>query len=206
MWTRKPAALPDVEPILPQARAQPFDDPDYLFEPKYDGVRGLLYVTRKDCHWRSESGGDLRRFQELGYWVREELAVKEAILDGEILALDPEGRQDFRALMAGQGNLHYTAFDVLWVNGRDLRRWPLTRRKKELQGIIWATSTVLSQAFSIEHRGRDLYRTAERLDLEGIVSKRKTDIYRRETVWYIVRNQAYTQMAGRRELFRGRPR
>jgi hypothetical protein len=85
--------LPLVEPIIPVARGVPFDDPSWLFEPKYDGFRGLLYDTREGCHYRSKRGNILKRFQELCYWVREELAVKEALLDGEVVALDPEGRQ-----------------------------------------------------------------------------------------------------------------
>jgi bifunctional non-homologous end joining protein LigD len=193
--------LPMVEPIVPAARAEPFDDPAYLFEPKYDGFRGLLYVTREDCHFRSKQGNVLTQFQELCYWVREELPVKEAILDGEIVSLDQEGRQDFRGLLAGRGNLHYAAFDALWVNGKDLRGQPLERRKRALRRVIWAASTVLSQMFFVEGRGRDLFAAAERLDLEGIVAKRKADLYRPETVWYKVKNRAYTQTEDRRELF-----
>jgi bifunctional non-homologous end joining protein LigD len=194
--------LPFVEPIVPQRLERPFDDPAWLFEPKYDGFRGLLYVTRRDCHFRSKRGNVLRRFQELCHWVREELPVKEAILDGEVVALDSEGRQDFRALLEGRGNLHYAAFDVLWVSGRDLREWSLMRRKRMLQRIVQATTTALSQVFSLEGRGCDMLGAAERLDLEGIVAKRKTDPYAPDTVWYKIRNQAYTQAEGRWELFR----
>ena len=128
----------------------------------------------------------------------------EAILDGEVVALDPEGRQDFRALLEGRGNLHYAAFDALWVNGRDLRALPLTRRKRVLRRVVQATSTALSQVFMMEGRGCDMLRAAERLDLEGIVAKRTTDPYGPDTVWYKIRNQTYTQAEGRWELFRRR--
>ena len=60
---------------------------------------------------------------------------------------------------------------------------------------------MLSQAFSIEERGRDLLDAAERLDLEGIVAKRKADSYRPETVWYKIKSRTYTQGEGRWELF-----
>ena len=89
--------------------------------------------------------------------MREELPVKEAILDGEVVALDAEGRQNFRDLRTGHGNLHYAAFDALWINGKDLRGLPLTRRKRALTGLVPATTTVVSQVFSIEERGRDLF-------------------------------------------------
>jgi bifunctional non-homologous end joining protein LigD len=133
--------------------------------------------------------------------VREELPVKEAILDGEVVVLDSEGRQNFRDLLAGRGNLHYAAFDALWIRGRDLRGLPLTRRKRALTGLIPATTTVLSQVFSIEGRGRDLFDVAERLDLEGIVAKRMADPYRAETVCYKIKSRTYTQGEGRWELF-----
>ena len=202
MPRRSTSILPLVEPVVPQRLERPFDDAAWVFEPKYDGFRGLLYVTRRDCHFRSKRGNVLRRFQDLCHWVREELPVKEAILDGEVVALDPEGRQDFHALLEGRGNLHYAAFDVLWVSGRDLRGLPLMRRKRILQLMVQATSTALSQVFTLEGRGCDMLRAAERLDLEGIVAKRKTDPYGPDTVWYKIRNQAYTQAEGRRELFR----
>ena len=202
MSPRVSRTLPLVEPILLTPRREPFNDPGWLFEPKYDGYRGLLYVTRHGCYFRSKRGNILKRFGQLCYWVREELPVKEAILDGEVVALDSEGRQNFRDLSAGRGNLHYAAFDALWVNGRDLRALPLTRRKRALQRVVQATSTALSQVFTIEGRGCDMLRAAERLDLEGIVAKRTTDPYGPDTVWYKIRNQTYTQAEGRWELFR----
>jgi bifunctional non-homologous end joining protein LigD len=123
------------------------------------------------------------------------------ILDGEVVALDPEGRQDFRSLLARRGNLHYAAFDILWLNGKDLRGLPLSRRRRALERVIPATTTVLSRVFAVEGRGRDLFAAAERLDLEGIVAKRKADVYGGTTVWHKVENWAYTQMEGRGELF-----
>ena len=204
MPPRVTRTLPRVEPILLTPRDLPFDDPDWLFEPKYDGFRGLLYLTRTGCCIRSRRGHQLHRFDELCHWVRSELPVREAILDGEVIALDEHGRQSFRHLVAGQGNLHYAAFDVLWVSGRDLRTLPLVRRKRALHKLVWATSTVLSQVFTLEERGRDMLAAAERLDLEGVVAKRKLDSYAPETVWYKIKNRAYTQAEGRYELFRPR--
>jgi bifunctional non-homologous end joining protein LigD len=128
------------------------------------------------------------------------------ILDGEVVALDPEGRQDFRSLLARRGNPHYAAFDVLWLNGKDLRGLPLNRRRRALERVIPATSTVLSRVFAVEGRGRDLFGAAERLDLEGIVAKRKKDPYGPGTVWYKIKNRAYTQLEGRGELFHPNPK
>ena len=192
-----------VEPIVPVAQPAPFDGDEWLFEPKYDGFRGMLYLSQRECHFRSKRGNVLRRFEELCFWVRDELGTRDVILDGEVIALDEQGRQDFQALMAGRGNLHYAVFDVLWLKGNDMRDCPLWRRKRILDRLIRATSTTLSKVYSVRGRGRDLFAAVERLDLEGIVAKRRTDPYTAETLWYKVKNRAYTQMQGRGELFHG---
>jgi bifunctional non-homologous end joining protein LigD len=175
MARRLAPTLPLVEPIVPVLYPTPFDGPEWLFEPKYDGFRGLLYLAGRECHFRSKRGNVLRRFEQLCYWVREELVERDVILDGEVIALDQEGRQDFRLLMRGGGNLHYAVFDVLWFKGKDLRDCPLSRRKRILGRLVKKTSTVLSPIFGIRGRGRDLFRAVERLDLEGVVAKRLAD-------------------------------
>jgi bifunctional non-homologous end joining protein LigD len=89
-----------VQPIVPVLYPVPFDGPEWLFEPKYDGFRGLLYLSGRACHFRSKRGNVLGRFEPLCYWVREELVERDVILDGEVIALDEQGRQDFRLLDA----------------------------------------------------------------------------------------------------------
>ena len=201
MPPRSRTTLPLVQPIVPILRGAPFDDPDWLFEPKYDGFRGLLYVTRREWFFRSKRGNVMTRFQDLAEQVRDELRAVEAILDGEIVSLDEEGRQIFRRMLAGRGHLHYAAFDLLWLNGRDLRALPLGRRKQRLERLIATTTPVLSRVLSVEGRGRDMLAAAQQLDLEGIVAKRKADPYGPETTWFKIKNRAYTQAEGRWELF-----
>jgi ATP-dependent DNA ligase len=91
---------------------------------------------------------------------------------------------------------HCAAYDALWVNRKDLRGLPFTRRKRALTGLVPATTTVVSQVFSVEGRGRVLFDAAERLDLEGIVAKRKAAPYRPGTVWYKIQSRTYTQGEG----------
>jgi bifunctional non-homologous end joining protein LigD len=100
--------LPRIEPLVPRARPQPFSDPAWLFEPKYDGFRGLLYLTRGGCTLYSKRGNRMTRFQALAEQLRAELPRRELILDGEIVALDEEGRIDFWGLMRGQGTTSLT--------------------------------------------------------------------------------------------------
>lgn len=80
----------------------------------------MLYLTRKGCQFRSKRGNVLKQFEALCADVSEELSVKDAVLDGEVIALDVEGRQDFRVLLVRRGELRYAVFDVLWLNGNDL--------------------------------------------------------------------------------------
>jgi len=198
--TRK-VVLPTIDPILVVTGSPPFHDPAWIYEPKFDGFRGLLYLSRGGCHIRSKRSKLLQRFAELARRVRAELNVKNAILDGEVVALDDEGRMDFRMLLSGRGWLHYAAFDLLWLNGKDLRGMPLLTRKRRLEQLIPTNNATLSRVLAVEEHGRELYDAAQRLDLEGIVAKRKADPYLPKTVWYKVKNPAYTQAEGRGDLF-----
>jgi bifunctional non-homologous end joining protein LigD len=205
MTTRTVRTLPTVQPIVPIIGSPPLQDPAWIYEPKFDGFRGLLYLSHGKCYFRSKKGNVLRRFAELADRVRAALAVREAILDGEIVALDSEGRQDFRALLAGRGWLHYAAFDLVWIGGRDLSRQSLTVRKRRLEELIPETNPSLSRMLTVDGDGRDLFDAVQRLDLEGIIAKRKADTYSSRAVWYKLKNPSYTQAEGRGELFERRP-
>jgi ATP-dependent DNA ligase len=190
-WLVSPAAAePGIEPLMPVPRAEPFDDPDYLFEPKYDGCRGLLYLRGSAAWFQSKRGEVLTSFDALAERIRRDLPGGSLILDGEIVALDGEGRQDRSALLAGRGQLHYVAFDVLWRGGKDLRAEPLWSRRRTLERLIPEALAVLSPSYAVPERGRALYRAASRLKLEGIVAKRLADPYRDGTVWYAILNRS----------------
>ena len=80
---------------------------------------------------------------------------------------------DFRSLLAGVGWLQYAAFDLLWLNGKDLRPLPLIRRKRRgSSSSSWATMRT-SRILAVEERGSELCEAAQRLDLEGFMAKRK---------------------------------
>jgi bifunctional non-homologous end joining protein LigD len=185
-------ALPKIDPIVPVLRSAPFNDPAWLFEPKYDGFRGMVYLTRKCCTIYSKRGNPMARFRDLGEQLRAELPQREVILDGEVISIDQEGRINFWDLMRGRGVFAYAAFDVLWLNGRDLRDLPLTQRKKRLERLIPAAVGALNRVPCFEDGGRELLEAACRLDLEGIVAKRKVDPYGPKTAWYKIKNPTYT--------------
>ena len=91
--------LPTVQPVIVSGRSQPFSARGWLFEPKYDGFRGIFYLSRRGCAMFSRRGSHFRRFDELCRRIRAELPRGEAILDGEVVAIGPDGRVDFYGLM-----------------------------------------------------------------------------------------------------------
>ena len=198
--TRTP---PQIHPIIPVHRPAPFNHADWLFEPKYDGFRGVLYCTGNRSVLFSKRGNLMKRFQQLASLVGNQLGCR-AVLDGEIVALGDDGRISFWDLMRGRGTLAFAAFDILWLNGRDLRLLSLARRKRRLERLIPTSSGALSRVPSFPEEGRELFDAACSLDLEGIVAKRKADTYQLDTAWYKIKNPAYTQAEGRRELFERR--
>jgi bifunctional non-homologous end joining protein LigD len=191
--------LPKVSPIILVEHPHAFDDPEWLFEPKFDGLRGLLYIDHRLAAFYSKQHLELKRFSRLAGDVREVLGVRSAILDGEVLAIDERGWHDFRALMSGQGHLHYAAFDLLWLDGEDLRGLPLMERRARLKQLIPATTWLLSRTLTVPGKGGDLLAAVQRLDLEGIVCKRAAEPYDPTTVWFTVRNKRYSQVDNRLE-------
>ena len=93
--------LPRVQPIIPTRRKEPFDDPDWLFDFKYDGFRGLCYIEQGRCRVVSRNGNVLSRFEVLGDQVGWLLDVDDAIIDGEVIAADETGRPQFYELLRG---------------------------------------------------------------------------------------------------------
>jgi bifunctional non-homologous end joining protein LigD len=129
-------ALPDIVPIDPILLRSPFDDPDWIYEPKWDGYRGLLYVDEAESYFRSKKNKPLAAFNSLSANARKELRTTSAIFDGEITVLNTAtGYSDFDALHRHQGTPIYMAFDLLWHNGQDLRQLRLIERKQLLQPL-----------------------------------------------------------------------
>ncbi|MEI9406987.1 DNA ligase D [Mesorhizobium argentiipisi] len=158
-------------------------DADWLHEIKYDGYRTELVIE----------GGQARAFTRRGYdWSHRykrilqtaaNLPIKSAILDGEAVVLGKTGLPDFQALERELGNpnsskIIFFAFDLLHLNGRDLRAQPLIERKAALQTLLQESAPTLTYAEHLELGGKDVYDHACRMGLEGIVSKRADSPYR----------------------------
>ena len=91
--------LPHVQPIAPTWRKEPFDDPDWLFDVKYDGFRALYYIEPGHNRLISRNGNLLTRFDVLAGALAAELNVDDAIIDGEVIAADETGRPQFYDLL-----------------------------------------------------------------------------------------------------------
>ena len=198
--------LPRVQPIAPIRRTDPFDDPGWVFDLKYDGFRGLCYLAQGRCRMISRNGNLMSRFASLGDRIAASLDVGDAILDGEIISADETGRPQFYDLLRDLRVPSYVAFDVISLNGVDLRGLPLTERRRHLQNILPKWSPTISEALSVTGTGHKLFELMCAHDLEGVVAKRLGDAYGSRARWLKIKNRTYSQNDGRRELFDRSPR
>jgi bifunctional non-homologous end joining protein LigD len=203
---RLASGLPKIEPIILSSRPDPFDDPEWLFEPKYDGFRGVVYASTLGCEIRSRRDFQFDRFGDLCNRMAGVLGAREVILDGEVVSLNRQGKPVFHDLLRGQGFLAFAAFDLLWLDGTDLRGLPLSERKGVLGELLPEDTGPLYKILTLEEHGRALFSAIRKMDLEGIVAKRKSDAYAAGTEWYKIKNPGYGQGEGRGDLFRPRER
>jgi bifunctional non-homologous end joining protein LigD len=178
----------------------PFNDPEWLFELKHDGFRCLAYIEDGKCRLVSRHRNTYKSFETLAHDLSR-LRVKDAILDGEIICLDSEGRSQFKELLYRKGRAIFFAFDLLWLNGTDLRKTPLIERKKTLQRLIRRSDcSEIIYAQHVEGQGKLMFEEVCERNLEGTVCKRKRSIYA-EHGWIKIKNPQYTQAEGRHEMF-----
>ena len=117
--------LPTIIPAKLARSLEPFDDPAWLFELKHDGFRSLAYIEDGKCRLVSRHRNAYKSFETL----RDALAglrAKSAILEGEIVALDTSGVSQFKELLYRRGRAVFFAFDLVWLDGMDLRQTPHT--------------------------------------------------------------------------------
>lgn len=214
-----------IHPMLATLVDEPFDDDDWLFEVKWDGYRAVAFLDGGEVRLVSRNQNDMTRqypeLAELPLYVR----ARTAILDGEIVALDEEGRSSFSLMQQrtgmGQGGrrigprrtdipILYYAFDLLYLEGYDLMRVDLEERKKLLADLV-ANSDILRYSDHYIEQGTALYQAAKDRGLEGIVAKRRRSCYiqKRSREWLkmkITQRQecvigGYTDPRGSREHF-----
>jgi bifunctional non-homologous end joining protein LigD len=185
---RKSAMPSHVEPMLATLGEHAFSDPNWLFEIKWDGVRALARIDESALTLRSRNGADItKRYPELAF-LPQAFAASQAIVDGEIVALDERGLSSFERLqermhvrapsehLVSQIPVVYFAFDLLYCDGYDLRKAPLLERKQLLQRLVHASERFRYADHQMEH-GKELFELAKQTGLEGIVAKRADSPY-----------------------------
>jgi len=215
-----------IHPMLATPTDKAFDNPDWVFEIKWDGYRAIAFIESGRVRLMSRTQNDLTaQFQELGS-LPQYVKAERVILDGEIVALDEEGRPSFSLMQqrtgfqAGKRRLPrregvpviYYAFDLLYLDGLDLRRVPLEERKQLLQERIEAgKGEVVHYSDHYAEKGLDLFEAAKQRGLEGILAKKRRGVYeeKRSRDWLkikITQRQecvigGYTDPEGSREYF-----
>ena len=187
-----------IHPMLAESIEKPFDDPDWLFEIKWDGYRAIAFIENGKVRLVSRNQNELTaRYPELKD-MPEFIQAKTAILDGEVVALDVDGRASFSLMQQRTGfrpggkraaeradvPVLYYAFDVLYLDGYDWRRVPLVERKKQLASIL-APGDSLRYSDHYEAQGKALFEIARDKKLEGILAKKRNSHYeeRRSREW-----------------------
>ncbi|MER8829918.1 DNA ligase D [Mesorhizobium sp. M0938] len=197
----KPGALPGAVKAPPPSRIEPQlatqvpkppggEGPaektreTWLHEIKFDGYRTMAHLADKQARLITRAGLDwTKRYGDLPHAFAR-LPCREAVIDGEVVVLDAKGISRFAllqdALAEGAGNkLHFYAFDLLYLDGWDLRKAPLGRRKSLLSQLLSGLGSNSAIQFSdhVEGDGQALYDQASEMGLEGVVSKRATATY-----------------------------
>jgi bifunctional non-homologous end joining protein LigD len=187
-----------IHPMLATPVNEPFDGAEWLFEIKWDGYRAIAFIDDGKLRLVSRNQNELSaRFPELKD-LPKFVKAKSAILDGEVVALDEEGRASFSLMQQRTGfrpggrrvatkadvPVLYYAFDLLYLDGYDLRRVPLEERKRTL-ALVLVTGDSVRYSDHYEKQGKALFEMARKKGLEGILAKKRDSIYqeRRTSEW-----------------------
>lgn len=175
----RPAARASIRPMLATLIDAPFDDADWLFETKWDGFRMVARVANGKAALYSRGGSNVTHdYPSIAAALAK--VRHSAVLDGELVALDEKGRSRFQLLQNAQrfrARLRYCLFDLMFLDGTDLRKRPLIERKRLLRSIL-PKSSLLHFSRHVRRSGKDCFRKAQRAGLEGIIAKRADSLYR----------------------------
>ncbi len=178
---RKTPPPADIRPMLATLVDEMFDDPGWLYEIKWDGYRAIAYLFRGIVELKSRNNIS---FNEKFRSIVEELKQwpVNAVIDGEIVALNEKGHADFQQLQSYAKNgeaaeLVYYVFDIIWYDGRNITDLPLTDRKKILLSIVPADNPVIRYSDHVEGEGKSFFKAALKQGLEGIMAKKMNSEY-----------------------------
>jgi bifunctional non-homologous end joining protein LigD len=171
------------EPMLARLASKIADPDSYLYEIKFDGYRLLAARAGADVRLSTRKGNDwTARFAPIADAVAR-LDVRECVLDGEACIVDPRGHPSFadlQAWLSGEkttGQLAFAVFDVLWLDGRDLRALPIEERKQLLHALLADCPPPLSESAAAEGSLEQIANVTRALGVEGLVAKKKGSLY-----------------------------
>ncbi|NQX39353.1 bifunctional non-homologous end joining protein LigD [Pedobacter steynii] len=177
--TVKKAFYDEVKPMLATLVSEPFDEPGWVYEIKWDGYRAVAFMNKGKVAFKSRNDQSYNQKYYPIYEKLKELKIN-AIIDGEVVVVNKNGNANFGALQnwnnEADGELLYYVFDILWYNGYDLSHLPLLDRKAILAELIPNQFPILlSKVF--ETSGIDFLNATKRAGLEGIMAKRANSTY-----------------------------
>ena len=177
-----------VQPMLATLVAEPFDRPGWVYEEKYDGDRMLAFKTGARVLLLSRNGKDRTgRFTTIAAAIAA-LRPAALLLDGEVVVFDRKRVSRFQLLQQEKGAAVYVVFDCLFVNGKDLRREPLSARRATLEEVV-SSKGVLRLSQRLAANGLAAYKLAKRRGYEGLVAKNLSSPYigKRSSFWLKVK-------------------
>jgi bifunctional non-homologous end joining protein LigD len=172
---------PFITPCWPTARTRPPTGDGWIHEPKWDGFRVQLHKHGREATIYSKNGRDFTQRYVAIEQALSRLPAKEAIIDGELVVCDTGGMPDFHALHASnfeQDMLCVWAFDLLVLNGKDLRELSLTARKAKLKDLLSRREDGFLRYTDAFGDAEKLLAECSKLGIEGIVSKKADAPYR----------------------------
>jgi bifunctional non-homologous end joining protein LigD len=151
-------------------QSEPFDDPDWLYEINTTASEALALIDRGHCWFISRRKHKFHGFREMAAALVRELNAEVAVLDGELAVPDQTGCTVFAATMKHRQQARFYAFDLVSLNGEDIRKLSLLTRKEKLRRLLPSRSAHVLYVDHTKGSGQRLYELACELDLEGIVS------------------------------------
>ncbi|MFF5380391.1 DNA ligase D [Pedobacter suwonensis] len=176
----KTAMPTGIKPMLATLVNEPFDDPDWQYEVKWDGYRAMAFLNKGKVDLLSRNN---KSFNEKFYPIYDLLSdwKLNAVLDGEILVLNDKGISNFGSLQnwrsEADGELVFYVFDILWYEGKNLMDLPLYQRQAILNEVLPTNDDRIRLGKVFKASGVDFFDAAERMGLEGIIAKKINSTY-----------------------------
>jgi bifunctional non-homologous end joining protein LigD len=165
-----------VQPMLATLISQPFHEPGWVYEEKYDGFRILAYKEGASVSLLSRNGKDrTQTYQNIAAAVAK-LRYRTLLLDGEVVVFDSHRVSRFQLLQEGKVQPHYAVFDCLYQNGRDLRAEPLSARRGPMEAAIRGSERLFASG-RLDQNGLEAFRVAKKKGYEGMVAKDNSSPY-----------------------------